>query len=372
MAISWTWWDKSDAWNYALNVAPGLDWFAYRNLSLGATLHFGYTDDFGYGADASLDEAEVITVRAGLRIGENVPIAAGVSWYPQLGAGFEYVELRDEIVKGRSLSIAANPFGVPSTTQVGTWVELFAPILLHPKPHLFVGAGPDIFHDFGSVRGGPDIGGQRTTLGAGVVVGTWWGGLATAAAADTTATNRARRFGEANQIVLSGEMTAGAAWTTYAGVSSSSTTLTIAPGIDYFVVNHFSVGGAFSVRSGHITGINPSAGYPVSDDVASVGGTLRFGVDLPMSTWLSFYPRGSISAGVVRYDEKSSNGENSYSVNVISVGLYAPMLLHLAPHAFVGFGPSVARDLDSAIPHSRIESRSTSAGASLVVGGWID
>ena len=372
MAISWRWWDTSDAWAYALTIAPAADLFVFRNVSIGASLHFGYADTYAYGADGSFVETESTTLSGAVRAGVNVPIAKAVSWYPQLAAGLEFVESEEHLIRGQSLSVATSALGYPSSTQLGPWVELFAPLLFHPEPHFFLGAGPDFFHDFAHIQGGADVGGQRTTVGAGVVVGSWWGGSAAADDALPTAPPPPHRFGDAHEFVLSSESMADVYYTADAGVPSASSGFTIAPGVDYFVTNRVSVGVAFTIGSGHETGIDPSSRLAVSDDVVSGAGTLRLGVDVPISRWFSLYPRAGISAGVVSYDEKSNHRENKYSEDFVSVGVYVPLLLHVAPHAFIGFGPAVSRDLGRVIQQSSIENRTTSAGAGLMVGGWID
>src|SRR4029077_13871899 len=124
MAISWTWWEPSEAWAYALTIAPAVDLFVARNLSLGMGLHFGYTDIYGYGADGSFVETETTTFRAALRAGANIPMAMDFSWYPQLAGGFESVRISERLDHGQSLSVAASPLGSASTKQVGPWVEL--------------------------------------------------------------------------------------------------------------------------------------------------------------------------------------------------------------------------------------------------------
>jgi hypothetical protein len=172
--------------------------------------------------------------------------------------------------------------------------------------------------------------------------------------------------------VLSSEIAASATKTTYTGVASSSTIFTLAPGIDYFVTRHFSVGAACAIRSAQVTGIDPSNRLPVSADMTGASALLRVGFDVPIATWLSFYPRASLSLGVDAYDQKSGDTENKYTENVLSLGVYAPLLVHVAPHAFLGFGPSVAQDLERANQRTNSEDRSTSAGAGLIVGGWIE
>ena len=69
--------------------------------------------------------------------------------------------------------------------------------------------------------------------------------------------------------------------------------------------------------------------------------------------------------------------QNQYSAAIVAVALYAPLLVHPAPHAFVGFGPGIYQDLsrgytDPAVPDSTIvQNRETNLSLSLIVGGWL-
>ena len=166
----------SSATHASAFFAPSLAYFIARNVSVGLAVDASYFDSKGYGADGSLVETKTTSLSVGPTLGLNVPLGERFSWYPQLTVGFEWTSATEHIVEGASLSVAVSPLGYPSTTELGPYVSLYAPFLLHAADHFFFGFGPGFFRDFGSVSGGPNVGGQRTELFTDFVVGGYWGG----------------------------------------------------------------------------------------------------------------------------------------------------------------------------------------------------
>ena len=118
----------------------------------------------------------------------------------------------------------------------------------------------------------------------------------------------------------------------------------IGPGVDYFVASYVSLGVGFSAECYKQTGLQPS-GATVTYEVITFGGGPRVGFNLPIGSWVSFYPRAYLGASVRSFDEKSGRDANISKAEIVYVGLYAPLLLHIASHAFVGFGPTVFHDV---------------------------
>jgi hypothetical protein len=176
IGISYTQFDASQATFLSASFSPSFDYFVLRNVSVGVNVDAEYLDERGYGADSSLVRTRSTTISGGVRVGVNVPILDHVSWYPRLTIGFEVDQSEQDLISGGSISVAGSPLGYPSSTQTGPTLNVFAPLLVHIAPHLFIGWGPFFFHDLASVAGGPNVGGQRTDVGADFVVGTWWGG----------------------------------------------------------------------------------------------------------------------------------------------------------------------------------------------------
>jgi hypothetical protein len=373
IGVSSTQWDNSQASSFSLIFAPGADYFVAHNLSIGVSLDLAYGDGKGYGADSSVVETRTTTVSGGPRVGYNVPLGNAWSFFPRLTVGFEYVQRQESLVSGNTFSIPGSPLGYPSSTEFGPYVSLDLKLLVHPKPHFFVGFGPSIFHEFGHVQGGPDVGGERTTASAGVVVGGWFGGPAVEplpADVEPQPPPTTRRFGERGEVVLTSELSLSGSWTGYAGTSSSSTSFSFGPGLDYFAVSRFSIGFYAWGSAYGSTGIDAATGAQVTYSSSGDGFAPRIGVDIPLGDLLSWYPQASIGLGEEHWDETAGGGQNKHDEHWISAGLYAPLLVHAAPHVFAGFGPSASQDL-MRTDQANYSNRSTNLGASLVVGGWI-
>jgi hypothetical protein len=381
LGLSGTTYGGSEARYFSVAVSPGVDWFFAENVSAGIDLNSVYSFAEGYGADGSLVASNTTTMSGGVRLGYNLPLGARFSLYTRLTVGFEWVHFSETLVSGQSLSIAGAPLGYPSTTNFGPWVEIYAPVLLHVASHAFVGFGPYLFREFGSTEGVPDVGGQRTGVGAAFVVGGWSGGPASPESAPvevaSIAAPRPRRFGEAGEFVVASDFVASIDYTSYTGSPSSSFAATLAPSVDYFVADHVSFGATLQLSYGSVTGFDaaPPAGsppgqVPVTNVVKSAGFGPRISFDIPLGPRFSLYPQAYLIFGADSYDETSATSTNSNTESFVTAGLYAPLLVHPAQHFFIGFGPSATQDL-SRVVSSTAQNRATTLGAGLVVGAWM-
>jgi hypothetical protein len=361
---------------------PTLDWFVVRNVSLGLKTGVAYSDTRGYGADSSLVETRTTSVRVGPRVGVNLPLGRDVSLWPAAALGFEWVSETQSLVSGTSTSVSGNPLGYPSSTELGPWVELDVALLWHVAPHLFVGVVPGVFHGFGHVQGGPEVGGQETEVSAGFLLGGWFGGppgpQAPRDAPEPTAPppspGPVRRFGMAGELAFSDELALGGQWTGYGGSSSSSSSGYLTAGIDYFPADYFSIGIVATGSLGGTTGIDSSTGGTVTSQVSRAGLGLRAGVNIPIGDHVSFWPRASVSFGAETINEQEAGATNKNAESITTIGIYAPVLVHPASHFFLGLGPSASTDLARSIAvngAAGVQNTSTVYGAGLVVGGWL-
>jgi hypothetical protein len=367
-------WDGSEASSFSVYFSPGADYFLLPNVSLGLSLNLSYSDGKGYGADGSLVETKTTTLSGGPRFGLNVPFGDLWSFYPRLTVGLESVQRHESLASGSALSVAGSPLGYPSTTEFGPWLTLDLKLLVHPKPHFFLGAGPSLFHEFGHVQGGPEVGGERTTVGAGFVVGGWFGGRTAeldAPASDERPPPPRKPFGDRGEVVLAGDITASGYWTGYAGSNSYATSISFGPAVDYFAAQHISIGIGLAASYSMSKGLDASSGATVTNERTSYALAPRVGFDVPIGVLFSWYPRVTLALGAVSYDEMSGASENKSDESYVSVSLYAPVLVHPATHIFAGFGPAVGHDLTRPHGMAEIQNRSTSLGADLVVGGWL-
>lgn len=366
--IGATSYSESEASSFGITIAPGFDYFIVENVSIGLSGSFAYGESKGYDAASNLLRRRGTTITGGPRIGFNLPLGSHVSWYPRVTFGIESVHYRDTVVKeNEDAAETSNALGIPTSTKTGPTLFVVAPILFHPAPHLFFGIGPYLFTEFANAQGGPDIGGQRTSIGANLEVGTWWGGAPRVVAPEEI---RPRpRFGERKQFVVTGGFGVSGGKTDYVGTEASATSFSFSPGFDYFVVPHLALGltGGFSTSTSKT--VTPQGRTQTVDHTSFSMGP-RLAVDLPFSPWFSLYPRSSITIGQEDFDSVRDTARNEHSVSVVTVGLYVPLLFHFASHAFVGFGPEISHNLVAAEDFGP-QNRATHVGASFTVGGWL-
>ncbi|MDB4938411.1 MAG: hypothetical protein JWP87_5383, partial [Labilithrix sp.] len=315
------------------------------------------------------------------RVGFNLPLGEKLSFYPRATIGVESVHV-DRFAPPADGTVESSERSVVDETSAGSFFILFAPLLFHPAPHFFVGAGPGVFHEFAK-EGLATLDGERTTIFGRVVVGGWWGGpsepAAPAAAADASAQapkaprHLAPRFGDGGTWAFSGELSAGVADSTYTGVRRrSSSSYSVTPAFDYFFADHVSFG--FAAGVGHESDSTRGVlGAKSGTETTSFAGGLRFGVDVPLSPSFSFYPKVYANVRHSESTDASLDGQTTkYASNDLSVALHAPYLVHFASHAFAGFGPYIAQSL---VNHregsSGDDNLGTTIGASLLVGGWL-
>ena len=370
--------DGSSATRTSYVFSPGLDYFVSENVAVSLSIDASYADAKGYGADSSLVDVRTTTLSAGPRLGLNVPLGGPLSWFPEVTLGFEWTRQTEQLVSGTSISVAGSGLGYPSTNQFGPFVDVYLPILLHPTDHFFIGFGPEFFHDFGTVSGGPNVGGQRTELSANLTVGGYWGGERSAGGVQATpaAPARGQRFGDAGQLVLSNDLELSVASLTYAGTDSTSRTLSIGGSIDYFVIDHVSLGVGANIASSYARGIDPTTSVPVTSSYNDVSFAPRLGLDLPLGSAFSIYPQFELAVGHAVYDETSAGSEDKYAEDTVSVSLFVPFLVHPAPHVFIGFGPTAYHDLSNSVSYPEplapsVQNRETTFGLGTILGGWL-
>lgn len=388
--ISSTSWDSSAASSFNVIASPQLDYFVVRNISIGLDTDVSIGTGQGYGDDGSLVSTKAQTVRIGGRVGVNLPFWRIFSFYPRVALGYESLRRDDQLVSGQSIS-TTSATGYPSTLQQGAYLDVYAPLLIHPVSHFFMGFGPEFFQDFGNVTAVGitvrplDVGGLRSSLGASFVVGGYWGGPAEKEAGGASREGDAGGqepvapqwgFGKRCQFVFTNALVAAFSTTSYALTSSGSTDLNVSGSVDYFVVDHVSLGIGVGTSTSSYSFLDNATGDTTPGTLSSSWLTLRWGMSIPVAEKVSLYP--VVSVGVqsdVRSGQDAGPGNEEDSQEVFT-GLFVPALFHPVEHFFVGFGPSVNTDIVRRIssPSSAFQSFSnhaTSVGAGLELGGWV-
>lgn len=358
--------------------SPGFDYFAVRGFSVGLDLTLSYDFTRSNRAGGALVDTTRTTVGAGPRFGFDFVLSDAFSFYPRVTVGIESLHTQER--DAAAVLPGSAPVAVSSSSLSGGYVTVFAPLLFHPSPHFFLGAGPGVYTELGTTGTGVAFAGERTTTFVRLTMGAWWGGDASRPRAvaepaeepswAAPARPRDRRFGDAGTTVLSGELAAGISNTTYANLALSVTSYELRPAVDHFVADHVSLGGALRLSRSKVDATN-DLGEKGELASTGVGATARLGVDLPLASSLSLYTRASLDVGRSWFSVKSSVRNVDTTSNTVTVGLYAPLLAHVAPHAFVGFGPYVARDLVNRPEDSQSNDLRTTVGAQLAIGGWL-
>jgi hypothetical protein len=111
-----------------VQIEPSVDYFVLRGLSVGASVYYQHY------AESGMASSDAIGV--GPRVGFNVPIVDHVSFWPTASLVYG-----DTFQSGDQTSALA--------------IRLYAPVLVHPAPHLFAGLGPFVFSDVSVVTHSP-------------------------------------------------------------------------------------------------------------------------------------------------------------------------------------------------------------------------
>jgi hypothetical protein len=136
-----------------LSLRPAADFFVIDDLSIGGFVLF--ENDSSSGATES-----TTTFGIGPRVGYNLAISDTFSFWPKVGLSFQHVSA-----------------GTASETSFN--VALFAPFLVHPAQHFFLGLGPivstDLANNVSGAGGGSAEVPKATTFGLAFTLGGWIG-----------------------------------------------------------------------------------------------------------------------------------------------------------------------------------------------------
>ncbi|MBX3191480.1 MAG: hypothetical protein KF819_31080 [Labilithrix sp.] len=362
----------SQAAYFDLSFQPGFDVFVARNFSVGASIFANRSFSRTYDSSYALVEREYVTLGAGPRLGYAIPLGRWASLYPTATLAIDYVSTREDLRAGRFSPGQPLTPSVRSGSRVDPYVYLFAPVLLHPASNFFVGAGPALFHHFGgSKTDDPDLD-QRTSFGGRMTVGGYWGGTPVPHDRKTlpppSPAPTRYHFGEARDVVLTGDLFAGASVDRLSRTDRTVAAVSFRPAIDYFVEKHFSVGAGFGI--GHTKATQDSTDSTIYT-YTTVSLDLRVGAQVPLSQRLSLYPRAGFHALYIDQVAGAAGEGVSYEVTTTAVSLSLPLVVHVAPHLFVGWGPGVSHELSRAYDTGPNDIRRTSVGAGVLVGGWL-
>ncbi len=353
--------ENSNDLHFSFGASPWLEWFFVKDLSVGVSGGFNWSHDRDY----SVGDLVRTSWSAALRFGWNHAIGRWVSLYPRLVVGIESDHDEYASFRGYLPVVDAN------VTQVGAWAELLLPLLVHVRPHFFLGGGPSVIHHFATLVEGNAV--MQTTVAATALLGGTWGGELPAddepeLIANTREAPRPRvPLGVKKQIVFSGDVGVGGAWSTVLGPHTQSERFAadFNPGLDYFVANHVSLGVVGNVH------YDSTSRFDLSQ-TAGFGLAATCGVSVWLADWLQWYVRASLGGGWARVWNTVNGFPNAYSWLTLTAGIYAPLVIPIQEHFFFGFGPRLSQDLIAIRGgDSQYQLRGTTVGANTVLGGWL-
>ncbi len=158
-------------------------------------------------------------------------------------------------------------------------------------------------------------------------------------------------FGGKGQLAILAEAGVVFSHTSISGQDTSSTTLVLRPAIDYFVIDHLSVG--------LFTGVDYAKAKGASVTTYGIGP--RVGYDIPLTARFSIWPKAGLSYNSTTL--KTDTPSFSDSSSALALNLFAPVMYH-TNHYFVGFGPALDTDLSGDL-------KATTFALRLNVGGWL-
>ena len=172
LGVGSTHYSQSEASRFSVDVSPGVDVFFEKYISIGLDLSADYSQSKGYGADSTLVQTTSTTFGIGPRIGALVPLGDLLSWYPRLTMSFASSTTQQEVVEGRSLSVAS--FGTPSSgTEHAVRLVVYAPLVLQLAQGLFFGLGPRFAQDLSRKNDALTYQNLATSFGVGAMLGGW-------------------------------------------------------------------------------------------------------------------------------------------------------------------------------------------------------
>jgi hypothetical protein len=356
---------QSDAKFVEAGVAVGIDRFVVRHFSIGLDVGASYADDQGYGVD-TFGETKSTSINGGVRLGYDVPLGELFSWYPRLTLGLSRTHSETTVS-----AASWNDFPASSvSSSIGPVVNLYAPLLVHLVPHVFVGFGPRLRHSFGVQRGGPYDGTQSTLVSGDLVVGGWWGEHR--AQVDSTppaAEPDDAPFGQHLQLVLGLATDASLSYRTDSASKGSETTVDLMPSADYFVLDNLSIGLDAFISHSSGNSLDPND-TPTDFASTSIGVGPRIGSTVRIVEWSSLWPQVELGYGTLSTKLSSREGTNQHSSKRSWLRLSAPVLFNVTSHFLLGVGPYFFHEISNTDQYGT-ENKAESVGARLLMAGWL-
>jgi hypothetical protein len=173
-------------------------------------------------------------------------------------------------------------------------------------------------------------------------------------ATEDTGHGPAHVFGNKHELAISSD--AALSITHYS--PGDLTIITLAPAVDYFIIDNLSIGG--------FIGLDYATSGDASTTRFSVGP--RVGYNLFLSDLVSLWPKIGFSFATTSSKEGGATDNvtvTTSSNSGIALNLFLPIMFHPAEHFFAGLGPFLDTDLSG-------DDKVTAFGFKLTIGGWLN
>jgi hypothetical protein len=173
-------------------------------------------------------------------------------------------------------------------------------------------------------------------------------------ATEDTGHGPSHTFGHKSQLAISSD--AALAITHYA--PGDTTTITLAPAVDYFIIDNLSIGGFIGLD------------YTTSGDASTTRFSIgpRVGYNITLSDLISIWPKVGFSFATTSSDRGGATDDVTITTNSnsgVALNLFVTFMFHPAEHFFAGFGPFLDTDLSG-------DDKVTAFGLKLTIGGWVN
>jgi hypothetical protein len=162
-SVSYLSYSPSKGSKTSVNLAPSVDYFFADGISVGVDAFVGYSKGTSLDSLGGTTQFSATSVGVAPRLGGSLALTELVS-----------IWLRGEIGYGTLNQIQASADGTNQHSRTLSWIEVSAPLLVHPSTHFFLGAGPFLFHEL-SDKDQYKFENDATKLGVNLVLGGWFG-----------------------------------------------------------------------------------------------------------------------------------------------------------------------------------------------------
>ncbi len=170
--------DDPNVYATSVDVGPELAVFVVPNVSLGGGLTGDWSKSQGYSTHGSIDRHTATSFGGFASVGYNIELGRYASIWLQAHLGYSHSATVVESSDAASVSgLDTSDLGGIKWRYAssGAYASGYAPLVIHPAPHFFLGAGPYVYRDLGRTNENSyPVNNDRTTVSLRLTVGVWF------------------------------------------------------------------------------------------------------------------------------------------------------------------------------------------------------